>query len=121
MKNKDLIAALQHLDPEMEVCIYDLLLNKSADDEDGGVLGIYRDFQIFPLTEKDMAEGSPPFIALSFTEPFSGDVFSRLEERTCRVCGCTDYDCRQCIEKTGAPCSWVEKDLCSACLPAEPC
>src|SRR5690606_2000064 len=22
----------------------------------------------------------------------------------CRVCGCTDGDCRQCIEKTGAPC-----------------
>lgn len=35
--------------------------------------------------------------------------------RTCRVCGCTDDDCRQCIEKTGAPCYWVEDDLCSAC------
>lgn len=35
----------------------------------------------------------------------------------CRVCGCTDGDCRQCIEKTGAPCAWVEEDLCSACQP----
>jgi protein gp37 len=35
--------------------------------------------------------------------------------RTCRVCGCTDDDCRQCIEKTGRPCHWVEYDLCSAC------
>lgn len=35
--------------------------------------------------------------------------------QTCRVCGCTDNDCRQCIEKTGYPCMWVEKDLCSAC------
>lgn len=35
--------------------------------------------------------------------------------RTCRVCGCTDDDCRQCIEKTGEPCYWVEPDLCSAC------
>ena len=35
--------------------------------------------------------------------------------RRCRVCGCTDDDCSQCIEKTGEPCSWVEDDLCSAC------
>jgi hypothetical protein len=37
------------------------------------------------------------------------------EERKCRVCGCTDNDCSQCIEKTGQPCHWVEEDLCSAC------
>ncbi len=37
--------------------------------------------------------------------------------RRCRTCGCTDDDCRQCIEKTGRPCSWVEADLCSACVP----
>lgn len=36
--------------------------------------------------------------------------------RTCRVCGCTDNDCRQCIEKTGHPCYWVENNLCSACV-----
>ena len=35
---------------------------------------------------------------------------------TCRVCGCTDNDCRQCIAKTGEPCYWVEEDLCSACV-----
>jgi len=35
--------------------------------------------------------------------------------RRCRVCGCTDDDCRQCIERTGEPCHWVEEDLCSAC------
>lgn len=34
----------------------------------------------------------------------------------CRVCGCTDDDCSQCVEKTGEPCSWIERDLCSACL-----
>ncbi len=33
----------------------------------------------------------------------------------CRVCGCTDDDCRQCMAKTGQPCHWVEPDLCSAC------
>lgn len=40
-----------------------------------------------------------------------------VKTSTCRVCGCTDHDCRQCIDKTGKPCSWIEKDLCSACIP----
>jgi hypothetical protein len=35
--------------------------------------------------------------------------------RRCRVCGCTEADCSQCIGKTGAPCFWVGADLCSAC------
>ena len=39
------------------------------------------------------------------------------EERRCRVCGCTEYDCSQCVAKTGSPCYWVEYDLCSACAP----
>lgn len=38
---------------------------------------------------------------------------------TCRVCGCTDHDCRGCIERTGEPCHWVEADLCSACVGRE--
>ena len=36
--------------------------------------------------------------------------------RTCRSCGCTDDDCRVCVERTGHPCRWVEVDLCSACV-----
>lgn len=39
----------------------------------------------------------------------------RMDSQTCKICGCTDYDCRQCIEKTGNPCYWFEKDVCSAC------
>lgn len=39
----------------------------------------------------------------------------RTKQRKCRICGCTDEDCRQCIEKTGFACHWVEEDLCSAC------
>lgn len=35
---------------------------------------------------------------------------------TCRVCGCTEDDCRQCVEKTGRTCYWVEPGLCSACV-----
>ena len=34
----------------------------------------------------------------------------------CRVCECTQADCRECIEATGRPCWWVEEDLCSACV-----
>lgn len=42
---------------------------------------------------------------------------SRVEVLTkCRVCGCTEADCRQCIAKTGQPCTWVGVDLCSACI-----
>jgi hypothetical protein len=39
--------------------------------------------------------------------------------RSCRVCGCTDNDCRGCIERTGRPCYWVRSDLCSACVEPE--
>jgi Protein of unknown function (DUF3102) len=38
-----------------------------------------------------------------------------VEPQACRVCGCTEDDCRGCIEKTGEPCWWVEPGLCSAC------
>lgn len=39
--------------------------------------------------------------------------------RTCKICGCTDYDCSICIKKTGERCSWVAKNLCSACKSQE--
>jgi len=35
--------------------------------------------------------------------------------RRCRVCRCTEHNCKQCIDATGRPCSWIEEDLCSAC------
>lgn len=38
------------------------------------------------------------------------------EIRKCRVCGCTEMDCTQCIEKDGHPCWWIEHDLCSSCV-----
>ena len=36
---------------------------------------------------------------------------------TCTICGCTDNNCSQCIEKTGEPCFWVDSghEICSAC------
>src|ERR1043166_6382785 len=38
----------------------------------------------------------------------------------CRVCGCTDEDCSQCIAFVGAPCSWIDEDhtICSRCVDA---
>lgn len=35
----------------------------------------------------------------------------------CLICGCTDNNCSQCVEKTGEPCYWIDnnKNLCSAC------
>lgn len=33
----------------------------------------------------------------------------------CVACGCTDQDCRGCVERTGEPCSWAEPGICSAC------
>lgn len=44
------------------------------------------------------------------------DLVEMILQRRCRRCGCTDDDCRQCIARTGEPCSWVEDELCSACV-----
>ena len=52
--------------------------------------------------------------AEELTEDLEADSMP-VTERTCRVCGCTDGDCSQCIAKTGQPCHWVADDLCSAC------
>ena len=38
------------------------------------------------------------------------------EEAYCEVCGCSDWNCSGCIEKTGEPCYWVRPGLCSACV-----
>jgi hypothetical protein len=38
-----------------------------------------------------------------------------MQTRKCKVCGCTNADCRQCILKTGRPCHWITPNLCSAC------
>ena len=42
----------------------------------------------------------------------------REDEIVCRMCGCIDSDCSECVERTGEPCYWVEPDLCSACAAA---
>ena len=41
-----------------------------------------------------------------------------MKDRTCFICGCTDFNCTNCVEKTGEPCYWIsdEYNVCSACL-----
>lgn len=36
----------------------------------------------------------------------------------CRVCGCTEADCSECIEETGHPCAWADdtKTICTRCV-----
>ncbi len=38
------------------------------------------------------------------------------KEEICIGCGCTDKDCKICIEKIGKPCLWVFPNKCSACF-----
>lgn len=49
------------------------------------------------------------------------DLLAGGVEGICRVCGCTDEDCSECIERTGQPCHWVDEahTLCSACAEAD--
>jgi hypothetical protein len=53
---------------------------------------------------------------MNYRHPDPGVIKFKTKERSCRVCGCTENDCRQCVEKTGKPCCWVAEDLCSACV-----
>lgn len=48
-------------------------------------------------------------------QTFQVQVKFKMTPGICRRCGCNESDCSGCIDRTGAPCTWVEKDLCSAC------
>lgn len=55
------------------------------------------------------------FVKFQNVEP--RDVY--LYRGACRVCGCTDENCADCIAITGEPCHWIRPGFCSACLPME--
>lgn len=66
-----------------------------------------------------LTEGWPRITAVS-----AQNAVDQIRELTdapdaCRVCGCTEDDCSQCVEKTGEPCSWVSPGLCSACVDVD--
>jgi hypothetical protein len=47
-----------------------------------------------------------------------GPVMGCFAVPHCRVCGCTEDDCSQCIEASGMPCCWMEDEdppICSRC------
>jgi hypothetical protein len=128
MKNSELIEKLQQLPPDMEVCIFDYLKNINDDygDQEGCSGGIYSGFEVGMENQPEEGLEKPPaFIVLAFANTDYAELEEILKSkgltlmRRCRVCGCTDNDCRQCIEKTGQPCHWVEADLCSACVPQQ--
>lgn len=56
-------------------------------------------------------------IVLENNMPHPRHMWWQLDQaiRRCRVCGCTDDDCSQCVASQGHPCHWVEEDLCSRC------
>lgn len=47
----------------------------------------------------------------------SRDFYQNRKNNTqqCKVCGCTEYNCNNCVKITGQPCYWIEIDLCSRC------
>ena len=67
--------------------------------------------------EEKLNEGVKPTVD---TDLQGRSIKDNVSVRICRVCGCTQDDCSQCIKKTGQPCHWVEDDLCSACQIPKP-
>jgi hypothetical protein len=66
------------------------------------------------------AQSGAFIIAMSYlpkkNQTFQVQVKFKMTPGICRRCGCTEKDCSGCIERTGSPCTWVEDDLCSACV-----
>ena len=88
-------------------------MEKASEGRDGESLGLpellYQTFKgmlgwkresIMPMVDPIVA-----YLTLGGEEP----------EQACRVCGCTEGDCSQCIAASGKPCYWVKRDLCSRC------
>jgi very-short-patch-repair endonuclease len=62
----------------------------------------------FPATDKQKANAWVKLVQQVLAA-------SPLVTDACAVCGCTEEDCSQCVERTGEPCYWVSPGLCSAC------
>lgn len=131
MKKNDLIALLQAVPGNPDVAVFDFQKNSYDDTGDGSHAGIHPGFKIEMVNDdvdpQEWASVSDepmpaPWLAICFmNEDYDDDVLEARHKvdsikRHCRVCGCTDDNCSQCIQKTGRPCHWVEDDLCSACV-----
>lgn len=73
--------------------------------------------QMPALDGKDTIKAVRKLFGIGAPGSVDPDAIEVARLQTCRVCGCTDDDCQQCIEATGQPCRWVEPDLCSRCVP----
>lgn len=106
------------------ICIVNVLdcRKMTKEDEHGACCRLYDDAWAWEL---DVVRSVKPFNVLGKLRLFEVEDslvadhvhqdYCDCEVRECRICGCTDYDCQDCIERTGHPCHWVEDDLCSAC------
>lgn len=68
------------------------------------------------LVANHPAEGGRNLTALRNTAAEILPFLDAIIDRRCRVCGCTQNDCEQGVEKLGDACVRVEADLCSACV-----
>lgn len=108
-------------------CVLVLPSGRSAHLEAGYFVGAGKPLFILMLGENDpelmykMARAICLEVDELLIEIYDADLYNsdpEEEQRRCRECGCTDYDCSECVERTGEPCYWVEDDLCSACAEA---
>lgn len=67
MKLKEVIEKLNQFDPEMEVCIFDHKYNLQEDHGEGTGAGVYSNFEIHKIGKEDIPDGSPEWVALSFS------------------------------------------------------
>ena len=67
---------------------------------------------------KEAVEKKEQLIGVDLAKGSDKTILTEIEE-TCITCGCTEKDCKQCVEKTGKPCHWVANSKCSACFDEE--
>lgn len=77
MLKEKLIEELSKLPAGTEVCIFDFKRNIADDCGEGSAVGIYKDFDVEMITEKEIPTGVKPFGVLSF----NNDEFDDEEER----------------------------------------
>jgi hypothetical protein len=132
-------AVLNLFDNDLRLAVLDVLSNSLATGKFDTLISVMMHFgsrlNLTAMTEKDIALtlwGTPRqrkpeivrrivfILNYAISEAYFQNLRAQKDNpgkamRRCRVCGCIDHDCHQCIEKTGQPCHWVEDDLCSAC------
>lgn len=71
---------------------------------------------VFIVTDK----GSRMPMSVPSARPVPCPACTTPKAGECVHCGCTEDDCRGCVARQGAPCSWVAVGLCSCCADLGP-